>query len=269
MGFLERLLGKSERHLLLQADDQKVQKTPNESIGKKATTQSTNQVKELNAYLPLFQLQESRQLLEVKWGSNSRAYQTIILAVDIERGLLWIDELFPQQFTLGLGDCLTLRHHHKGEELVLEAHVVAMGNQFGTQGIALSIPEQIQWQPRRRQTRFSVGGAATLVKIRPIGAEPTYGKLLDISAGGFSVSVSGNLLSQLRHGALLPLCEMSLDDQVNIRCKGRICAFRIQSEPFRSTRICVQFVDLPEKTRIELTNCLNRLKNYSDDLQVA
>jgi c-di-GMP-binding flagellar brake protein YcgR len=256
MGFFQRLLGKSE-HLLLQAEEQKEQ------------VKSGIQLKDLNSCLPLMQLQESRQLLEVKWGSSSRVYQTLILAVDIQRGLIWIDELFPQQHTLDIGDSLTLRHHRKGEELILETHVIAMGKQFGTQGIALSIPEQIQWQPRRRQTRFALSGAATLVKIRPLGEEPTYGKLQDISTGGFSVTVSGNLLGQLRHGALLPLCEMTLDDQIQVRCKGRICAFRMQREPFRSTRICVQFVDLPEKTRIELMNCLNRLENHSQELQVA
>lgn len=256
MGFFQRLLGKSEPHLLLQAKEQNEQK-------------SSIQLKDLNACLPLMQLQESRQLLEVKWSSSSRVYQTLILAVDIQRGLIWIDELFPQQHTLDIGDSLTLRHHRKGEELILETHVIAMGKQFGTQGIALSIPEQIHWQPRRRQTRFALSGAATLVKIRPLGEEPTYGKLQDISTGGFSVTVSGNLLGQLRHGALLPLCEMTLDDQIQVRCKGRICAFRMQREPFRSTRICVQFVDLPEKTRIELMNCLNRLENHSQELQVA
>jgi c-di-GMP-binding flagellar brake protein YcgR len=255
MGFFQRLLGKSEP-LLLQAEESKEQ------------IKSGIQLKDLNACLPLMQLQESRQLLEVKWGSSSRVYQTIILAVDIQRGLIWVDELFPHQYTLDIGDSLTLRHHRKGEELILETHVIAMGNQFGTQGIALSIPEQIQWQPRRRQTRFGLSGASTLVKIRTLGAEPCYGKLQDISTGGFSVSLSGNLLAQLRHGALLPLCEMTLDDQIHIRCKGRVCAFRIEREPFRSTRICVQFVDLPEKMHIELMNCLERLSQY-DQSKVA
>jgi len=256
MGFFQRLLGKPEP-FLLQADEQTEQ------------IKSGIQLKNLNACLPLIQLQQSHQLLEVKWGSSSRVYQTLILAVDIQRGLIWIDELFPQQYALDIGDSLTLRHHHKGEELVLETHVVAMGDQFGTQGIAITIPEQIQWQPRRHQTRFALGGASTLVKIRPLGEEATYGKLQDISTGGFSVTVSGNLLGKLSHGALLPLCELTLDDQIQLRCKGRVCAFRMQREPFRSTRICVQFVDLPEKMRIELMNCLNRLNNHPQELEVA
>jgi hypothetical protein len=66
-------------------------------------------------YLPLWELQKTRQLLEVKIGSASRGYQSMILAVDIERGLLWLDDLFPQQFMLDEGDYITLRHHRNNE----------------------------------------------------------------------------------------------------------------------------------------------------------
>lgn len=252
MGFFQRLLGKVDTQLILDKEPSK----PDAPVRK------------AEDYLQLMQLQESRQLLEVRSDNGKTRHQSLVLAVDIERGLLWIDELFPQQHLLDVGDLLVLRHHRKGEELIIESRIVAFGNQFGTQGIALYLPEQIQWQPRRRQTRFGLSGAATLVKIRTLGAEPCYGKLQDISTGGFSVSLSGNLLGQLRHGALLPLCEITLDNQINIRCRGRVCAFRIEREPFRCTRICVQFVDLPEKTLIELMNCLERLSQH-DQPQIA
>lgn len=254
MGFFQRLMGKIETNLSLEVDEIK------------ASIQTQKHPREY--YQPLLSLQNSRQLLEVKWSDSNRSYQSLILAVDIERQLLWVDELFPQQFILDIGDSIVLRHHRKGEELVLHTYVVALANQFGAQGIALALPEVIQWQPRRRQPRFATGGAATLVKIRTQGSEPCYGKLQDISTGGFSLSISGNLLGQLRHGALLPLCEMTLDDQVHIRCQGRIRAFRMEREPFRSTRICVEFVDLPDETRIELMNCLNRLQHH-EQLAVA
>lgn len=254
MGFFQRLLGKVDTHLQL---DKEESKPDANTIARKPED-----------YIHLMQLQESRQLLEVKSDNGKTRHQSLVLAVDIERGLLWIDELFPQQHMLDIGDSLVLRHHRKGEELIIESRIVAFGNQFGAQGIALYLPEQIQWKPRRRQTRFGLSGASTLVKIRTMGAEPCYGKLQDISTGGFSVSLSGNLLGQLRHGALLPLCEITLDDQIHIRCRGRVCAFRIEREPFRCTRICVQFVDLPEKMHIELMNCLERLSQH-DQPQIA
>ena len=55
-------------------------------------------------YLPLWQLYKQRQLLEVRIGSASRVYQTMIIALDIERGLLWLDDLFPSQRVLDVGD---------------------------------------------------------------------------------------------------------------------------------------------------------------------
>ncbi len=260
MGFFQRLLAKVDYHFMPK-DFPSLAQT--EAL-KRASDISRNP----DAVIPLIQLERSRQLLEVKWNQSKNQHQTLILAVDVDRGIIWIDELFPQQHLLDIGDTLVLRHHRKGEEIVVESTILAFGNQFGTQGIALALPEQVQWQPRRQQTRFGLSGVSTLVKIRTLGAEPCYGKLQDISTGGFSVSLSGNLLGQLRHGALLPLCEMTLDDQIHIRCKGKVCAFRMEREPFRSTRICIQFVDLPEKTLIELMNCLERLSQY-DQSKVA
>jgi c-di-GMP-binding flagellar brake protein YcgR len=247
MGFFQRLLGKTETRQM--EEDYRQAFNPED-------------------FYPLFTLQETRQLLEVKWGSSSHPYQSLILAVDIPRQLIWIDELFPQQVMVDVGDSVTLRHHRQGQELVVHTYVVALANQFGAQGIALALPEKVQWQPRRHQPRFGLGGISTLVKIRTQGAEAVQGKLQDISTGGFSISISGNFLGQLRHGALLPLCEMLLDDQVHIRCKGRIRAFRIEREPYRSTRICIEFVDIAEDTRLELMNYLNRAQ-HQKQLAVA
>ncbi len=260
MGFLQQLVGKyspASRHA-----DSRAEVSPHQTL-------SPMPLGDISQLLPLLQLQNDRQLIEAKSDLSNRTYQTLIVAVDIQRGLLWIDELFPALDRLNVGDTLTLRHHRKGEELVIRTCVIALGNQFGTQGIALMIPERIEWQPRRQQARFALTSGSTLVKIRPLGEEAAYGKLLDISVGGFCVLVSGNLLGQLRHGALLPVCEITLDNQIQIRCKGRVCAFRMQREPTRGTRICVQFVELPDRLRIELMNCLNRLENHSSRLEVA
>jgi hypothetical protein len=46
-------------------------------------------------YLPLWQLLNQRQLIEVKVEGSSFTYQTLVLAIDVQRGLLWLDDLFP------------------------------------------------------------------------------------------------------------------------------------------------------------------------------
>lgn len=208
-------------------------------------------------YLPLWELQKTRQLLEIKIGSASRVYQSMILAVDIDRGLLWLDDLFPQQLILDAGDDITLRHHRNGEQLVVRAPVVALGSNYGAAGFAIELPEFAVYTPRRSAPRYAIGHQSPLsVKIRTLGQEPCFGTLQDISSGGLRLIVAGNLLPFLRHGAHLPLCEVNLTDELQIRCKARICAFRMGRSPYRHTQISIEFLDLEEEKRAALTRFL-------------
>ncbi|HSC68495.1 MAG TPA: PilZ domain-containing protein [Cellvibrio sp.] len=208
-------------------------------------------------YLPLWELQKQRQLLEVKIGNASREYQSMILAIDVERGLLWLDDLFPQQLILDSGDEITLRHHRNGEQLVIRAPVVAMGSTYDVPGFAVVLPEFVYYTPRRSAQRFAIGEQAPLfVKIRTLGQEPSFGTLQDISTGGLRLLVAGNMLPHLRHGAMLPLCEVDITDDLRIRCRARICAFRMGRQPYRHTQISVEFIDLEEETRAALARFL-------------
>ncbi|HTF96572.1 MAG TPA: PilZ domain-containing protein [Cellvibrio sp.] len=208
-------------------------------------------------YLPLWELQKTRQLLEVKIHGASRTYQSMILAVDIDRGLLWLDDLFPQQLLLDTGDHITFRHHRNGEQLVIHAPVVALGSSYGAVGFAIELPEFAVYTPRRSFPRYAIGHESPLsVKIRTLGQEPSYGTLQDISAGGLRLIVAGNLLPYLRHGAHLPLCEVNLSDELQIRCKARICAFRMGRSPYRHTQISIEFLDLEEEKRLALSRFL-------------
>jgi len=208
-------------------------------------------------YLPLLELQNQRQLLEVKITGASRVYQSMILAIDAERGLLWLDDLFPQQLLLDAGDEITLRHHRNGEQLVIRAPVVAMGSTYDASGFAVTLPEFVYYMPRRSSPRFIVGHQSPLsVKIRTLGQEPSYGTLQDISTGGLRLIVAGNMLPYLRHGALLPMCEVDISDELQIRCRARICAFRIGRSPYRHTQISVEFIDMEDETRTALARFL-------------
>lgn len=204
-------------------------------------------------YLPLWDLQKKRQLLEVRLGSANRLYQTMIIALDIERGLLWLDDLFPQQLLVEAGDKITLRHHRNGEQLVIEARVLALGKQYGASGLAIVLPETLNYTPRRAAPRYALTEQdSVIVKIRTLGQEPCFGSLQDISTGGLRLQVPGNILAQLRHGALIPLCEVNLDKGLQLRCRARVCAFKINRAPFRSTHISLEFVDLDADKKQQL-----------------
>lgn len=246
MSFLDKLFKKGKRQSRADAKPA--------DAGQEGSS-PTNNVPE--QYLPLAELQNQRQLLEVKITGASRVYQSMILAIDAERGLLWLDDLFPQQLLLDAGDEITLRHHRNGEQLVIRAPIVAMGSTYDALGFAIALPEFVYYMPRRSSPRFIIGHQSPLsVKIRTLGQEPSYGTLQDISTGGLRLIVAGNMLPYLRHGALLPMCEVDISDELQIRCRARICAFRIGRSPYRHTQISVEFIDMEEQTRTALARFL-------------
>lgn len=225
-------------------------------------------------YLALWDLQKQRQQLEVKISGTTRAYQTMVLAIDYKRGLLWLDDLFPQQLMLEVGDEICVRHHRNTEQLVIRGNVVALGSTFGAAGIAIDLPEFVFYQPRRSAPRFILGHQSPVsVKIRTLGHEPWFGTLQDISTGGLRLMVAGNLLSHLRHGALLPLCEVNISEELQVRCRARVCAYRIGRSPYRHTQISIKFIDLAEETRESLDRFLREAElgqvNQSQDAYAA
>ncbi len=77
--------------------------------------------------------------------------------------------------------------------------------------------------------------------------------------GGLRASVPGNMLGQLRHGALLPLCEFTLSDELSIRCSARVRSFRLLRTPHRHTQVSIEFVDLPTERAQQLQQFINNL----------
>lgn len=250
MLFLNKLFKKMARS----SESSKALDTKISQVGPDGLTLTTNIPEQ---YLPLAELQKQRQLLEVKITGSSRVYQSMILAIDVERGLLWLDDLFPQQLLLDTGDEITLRHHRNGEQLVIRAPVIAIGSTYDASGFAITLPEFVYYMPRRSSPRYIIGHQSPLsVKIRTLGQDPSYGTLQDISTGGLRLIVAGNILSHLRHGALLPLCEVDINDELQIRCRARICAFRIGRSPYRHTQISIEFIGLEEETSAMLARFL-------------
>lgn len=211
-------------------------------------------------YLPLWQLLNQRQLIEVKVEGSSLSYQTLILAIDIQRGLLWLDDLFPNQHVLEIGDQISLRHHRNGEQLSFSSPILAWGSNYGANGLAIMLPDHLSYSPRRQFRRADMSDKPSLsLKLRAIGQDITYGSVLDISSGGLRASVPGNMLGQLRHGALLPLCEFTLSDELTIRCSARVRSFRLLRTPHRHTQISIEFVDLPTERAQQLQQFINNL----------
>lgn len=208
----------------------------------------------------LWQLQASRQLLEVVPRGHKQSYQSMIIAIDEARGLLWLDELFPEQKFLQVGDEICVRHQRNGELLTFTTSVIAWGSSFGASGIAVILPEFADYQPRRATPRCDLSQHTTIsAKIRLLGQEACYGTVKDISYEGLCVQVPGNLLGQLHRGGVIPLCEVHLNKELHIHCRAQVRSFRLCREPYRATQISLEFVDLQPKRRVQLQQFIHRL----------
>lgn len=218
----------------------------------------------------LHQLLGQRQILEVVPQGSQRSYQSMIVAIDTKRNLLWLDDLFPPQRMLEIGDQITVRHHRDGELLTITTPIIAWGSDFGASGMAVMLPDQACYQPRRAQLRYTLGEHMSISgKIRTLGEEPVYGTIEDISAGGLRILVAGNLLGQIHHGAILPLCEVNLSRELQIRCRARVRAFRICRSPYRGTQISLEFVDLSAPRQQQLQQFIEYLTHKDQPRRYA
>lgn len=195
-------------------------------------------------YSPLLHLQQQRQHLEVSVEGERQSYQSVILAVDRRRGLLWIDELFPALPALPAGTGLTLRHHRGGEVLTLRSPLVARGLDYGVHALALLLPDELLYLPRRQHPRFDLRPARLGVTIRPMGETPRQGTLINLSLGGMRLALPGNQLHGLRRDLLLPHCEFTLPNRTRIRCQAVVKAARLERQPYRHTQVSLAFADM-------------------------
>ena len=245
---------------ILQAVLQKLSITKNADKDLQSTALAASATVSTPRHEILEQLKAQRQLLEIVPQGSQRSYQTMIIAIDAGRGLLWLDDLFPPQRLLEIGDQITLRHHRDGELLTITTPVVAWGSDFGASGMAVMLPDEAVYHPRRAHLRYELGERLTLTgKIRTIGQEPVYGTVEDLSSGGLRILVAGNLLNQIHHGATLPLCEVNLSRELHVRCRARVRAFRMCRSPYRATRISLEFLDLPEARQRQLEQFIRQL----------
>ncbi len=193
-------------------------------------------------------LEQRKQLLTIR--HNNRDYQSLILALDTERELLWLDELFPRALGLEPGDELTVSHHHNGQLFEFSAPVVGWSTPHRSGGVALPLPQQFYSGPRRRWPRLNVFGWYPIsARIAVPGLSPLSGEVLNISAGGVRLSLTGDWRPFLHHRDLLPLCEFTVAPGLRVRCRARVCAYQLSLRPWRQTRVSLAFEDLAPETR--------------------
>jgi c-di-GMP-binding flagellar brake protein YcgR len=199
----------------------------------------------MDAPAPIRELLARRQLVKVSVTNDPGTYQSLILAIDTRRRLLWLDDLFPYRVRLRPGDELEVSHHRDGEVLAFRATVVALGEHCGVTGLALTLPEAVHYRPRRQWPRLTLPSQPRVPVVLSLPeAGSQYGQILNISAGGLRATVPGNWRHHLRHGEEIPLCDFTLAPGLTVRCRARVCAYQILHRPWRQTHISMAFADL-------------------------
>lgn len=214
-------------------------------------------------------LMNNRQFIEVSINSENIGYQSMILAVDVERELLWLDDLHSLATPLKAGDILHIKHHKQGKSLTFQAPVIALGVEFNSPGTALLLPDHIAYSPRRQYLRHPLLPGTVRTKIRAIGEEPRYGSIINLSAGGMRLAIAGNVLSELHLNTLLPLCQFKLTGDINIDCHARVKSYKMERAPYRHTQVSLEFSGIPPIEQEALHHHLEQLNTMTTAHQAA
>lgn len=214
---------------------------------------------------PLLDLFEQRQRLEVYFEGSQRSYQTLILSIDDENGVIWFDDLFPSQRLLETGSQLEFIYRSREKQLKFTATVIATGEHLGIHGFAITFPHNPVWHSRRQYRRLNLFGASALSgKLRAFNDDVRYGTIENLSAGGMCILLAGSLEDFFQPGEELPLCEFMLND-IRIQARARVRGLSPNRTPYRSTRLRLEFLALSEEKRAVIDDFINRnssVKNF-------
>lgn len=217
---------------------------------------------------PLEELAAQRQFVEVYFEGSHRAYQSLILSIDQERGIIWFDDLFPQQKMLEPGSQLEFCYRTGERILNFQARVIACGEKFGVKGFAISCPQNLGWRFRRKHQRLELYGASSLsVKIRAFNDDARYGSIENLSAGGMCILLAGSLEQSFHHGDEIPLCEFMLEN-TRVQTSARVRGLTPNRTPYRGTRIHLEFLTLSLDKQAKIDAFISKqrpLKNFQQD----
>ena len=215
---------------------------------------------QIHRYASLIRLQDERQLVEILLPGHTDSFQSMIIGVDLYHQQLIIDDFSPAIHNREalLGQTLTLRHQHNRQMLQISSEV--LGWEEDSQAFLLKLPEEVTYQPRRQSARLFLAGHIPLsATINPLYGAPWYASVSNISSGGMRVVVTGDLRQQLHKHKRLKHCELMLDDNTLITCRGLIKSFRYHGRPYKRTDISIAFESLSEEDRLQLDSFIERL----------
>ncbi len=221
-------------------------------------------LKDLERYQPLLDLQGSRQLLEVETTTNGvvRSYQTMIVGIDFEQRHLILDTLSPSlnpRF-IEQDQLVTLRHTVNNQLLEFTSQLLSVSDDDEPLFI-IDLPDEIAYRQRRFYPRLETPNQSHFsIKLLSPKRSVWFSKLINISAGGACIEVSGKITNELTRNCQLKRCEVQLPLGMKVPCSVTVKNFRYVKRPREYTQLNVSFHEMEFQNRLEIQHQINLSK---------
>ncbi|BCR24870.1 flagellar brake protein [Aquipseudomonas alcaligenes] len=159
----------------------------------------------LEVFANLRTLQQSHDPLIIMFKDRGQRFQSYLIEVNRERGLIALDELIPNdgERFIQNGEAFHVEAFHEGVRIAWNCEdPVRIGELEGARCYWCHLPERITYHQRRNAFRASLG-QGQLVNIELSGSRLTpglKGQMLDISATGCRLRFPGDVTSRLQPG---------------------------------------------------------------------
>ena len=167
-------------------------------------------------------LQQGRDPLIIMFKERNQRFQSFLVEVNRERGLIALDEMIPgdgERFMQN-GEPFRVEGFHDGVRIAWECEdPVQIGELDGARCYWSYMPEQVTYHQRRNAFRAALGhGQLINVELSGTHLNPGLkGQMLDISATGCRVRFTGDVTGRLQSGqvyehfaAALPMGSMTM-----------------------------------------------------------
>lgn len=146
-----------------------------------------------DVYLNLFDVQRSHALIDVAIDGVDARYQSIIIGIDPERGVLEIDELFPAEFVGLPGQPVTVTVRLDGaRRLTFNTHIVSRHDDGQLESYWLALPESLDYNQRRGSFRLQLGqGWGVVSEFLAPDQQRCSARVRDLSSTGIRLELIG------------------------------------------------------------------------------
>ncbi|MES2819782.1 MAG: flagellar regulator YcgR PilZN domain-containing protein [Pseudomonadota bacterium] len=150
-------------------------------------------------------LQQTHDPLIIIFEERSQRFQSYLVEVDRERGVIALDEMVPNdgERFLQNGEPFQIEAFHEGVRIAWKCqHRVEIGELQGARCYWSALPEEIHYHQRRSAFRAPLKQAQA-IKVTLAGTRLTpaiEGDLLDISATGCKLRFKGDVTDRLQTG---------------------------------------------------------------------